>query len=264
MLPQTKSDLKDYIKRKLGGDFVPLELSDNNMDDVISEAIVFFQQNFYGFSTDILLFIPWDEYLKDANNKVKDGVYQYLLPENVFSVMQVINDRSLGNSGYWGKGTVPVDDANFRLGGNNGFFSHYQYVDIDLMQQNFSMVESKFLKRSMWNFNHNNNTLYLYSNGDDYSGGVTLMCNVFDNIDNDGGIITKYFQEPKFLEYVEIQASQQMYSNLKKFGQNELPDGMTVNIEEYKKDDEIKELREKIIYDYCDPEIYSIFGENDF
>ena len=265
MLPKTKSELKDYIKRKLGGDFIPLELSDNNMDDVISEAIVFFQKNYYQFSKDVLLTISRDDYIKDSNGDASGGVLQYNLPENVFSVMQVLNDRNFGNSGYWGEGTVPDDDTNLITStyGSNSTFSHTQYVDIEILQQNFSLVESMFLKRSIWDYNHNTNILYLYSTSNDFNGTLSMVCNVFDDLNGEATTF-KFFQDDMFLEYLELSASQQVYNNLRRYGTNDLPGGITQNIEDYRKVDEIKEFKERIIYNYCDPSIYGIFGENDF
>ena len=265
MLPSTKSELKRYIRRKLGGDFVPLELSDDNIDDVISEAIVFFQQNFYGFSTDLLVTIPIDANKKDTNGKPLGNILQYKLPENVFSVTQILSGSSFGNNGYWGDKTVPNDETQMVLSmyRNNSLFN-YNYVDVELMQQNASMVQTQFLKRSEWEFNHHTSTLLLYSHANDYINGITCLCSVFADMDNTGGIKTKYFQEPKFLEYVELSTSEQIYNNLKKFGNNDLPGGMNVNVEAYQKTEELKELKEKIIYDYIDPTFYSIFGENDF
>lgn len=265
-LPSTKQEFKDYIRRKLGGDFMPLELSNDNLEDIVQEAIIFFQENYYSFDRTVIIKLDRQSYLKDTDGNPKDSVYQYELGDNVFAVTHILRQGALGfPSSVFGTGTVPQTEVDFMFRTFTGQPVNQQYLDAEILLQNYQFVRDQFMDKYSWNFNHNNGILSIFNPMKDFDTGyVHLIAVVFDNL-TDESTVNRYYQNKQFREYAVLLANQQMYNNLRKFADTELPGGVKVNIEAYKSEaDKIADFEKDIIENYCNPELYTPRLESDF
>lgn len=262
-LPNTKAALRQYIIRKLGGEFGPVELSDDNLEDIIGEAVKFFQENYYEFSKEVLLKIPIDSYLKETNGSPKDNIFQYQLDDNIFSINQILRTSALGiPSTVFGTGTVPSNEIDYIFNAYSGNMRNTSYVDLEILLQNYQFVQDQFLEKWLWDYNSNTSILTIKNNvlnkAADY---IYTMATSFDNLSSDT-LTSKYYQNKQFRDYIVLLASQQMYNNLKKFDA-EIPGSIRINVDKYDVEDKIKEYEEMIINSYGDPSVFGVYMESD-
>ena len=129
--PGNRHEFKAYILRKLGSDFVNIELSDEQLNDIIDESLLYFNKNVYDFSKEQAIMI-------DTENAKLD----YVLDDDIFAVTHII-DRSAWSNFYIG---FPSDT---RSSAENSFIinlgrlgNQTQMLDVDLAYQNIEYFET--------------------------------------------------------------------------------------------------------------------------
>lgn len=163
-----RNKLKKYIKMKLGYPIVSIEVTDEQMDFAIDEAVelfskwVHYDHEYYALDVSKVSVISKDN--PDGNYSEKDG---FKLPDNIVSVNHIHNgntslltnagttlDFFLMNSGMYPG--VGMYNNNNTLPGNGVFLDIYMYQNLMKMTQepfgyryNYNYNErSKFLKLS--------------------------------------------------------------------------------------------------------------------
>ena len=102
---QSKQHLRDYILRQLGSPVINIEITQDQLDDAIDNALELFMQN--AFSGVV------EKYLSLT---VEAGKQEYELPYDVYAILKVMNKSKTG----------------FASGSTDNIFSMGQYVASDL------------------------------------------------------------------------------------------------------------------------------------
>jgi len=153
----TKSKLREYIKRKLGAPLLNVELTDDMLDDSIDRAIEVYSEYAYGGTEEIALILELDE--------LDEGVKEYKLPDRTIAVTHlqassIYNAMSTIPKGY----TLAMDNPMATAMSN---FSQASNMDIQSMVQSMSAIssiKSLFEIEINYSFNFNNKILRLHEN----------------------------------------------------------------------------------------------------
>ena len=145
---QTKSDLQQYILRKLGSPVIQIEITGEQLDDCIDDVLEYYMQRAY--SGVIEKYVPI---------KLIKGISQIQLPYEVFAVTEVLSS-GIGQSG----------------GSAGNMFSINQYIASDLYRgsgkidiltysltnQMLATLETVFTKKITFDYNCINRVLSLF------------------------------------------------------------------------------------------------------
>jgi hypothetical protein len=245
--PSNRNEFRTYILRKLGSDFHNVELSFEQIDDIIDESLLFFRKNVYDFSKDQAIIL-------DTTSTVVD----YTLDEDIFAVMDII-DRSVWQNFYIGFPTVGSrSDAEHQfIIGLGKLGREYNYLDVSIAYQNISLFNTMFVPRMTWNFNYNTSTLHFYDNPINDVNQLILFVNRFIDSNTDP---TKLWSNDHLIDFVTAKAQIQWGQNLSKFDGLSLPGGGNLNyqrlIDEGK--EELQAKKDFILENLYDPSIFSI------
>jgi len=237
----TRDDLIEYLKRRLGGGvggFLPVEISDNQYEVVVDDALQFCHENVYDFLNSRIYVI-----------ETVDGQLSYTLPDNIFAVTEVLSYKSYSSFGYARHSGVTSQEIEFiRSLGNisNGF------LDSIINIQNFNMFRSNFIAEKTWKYNSNSQEFILYSNP---GNGRKMALMVNEKLDADGNQ-TGLHWDNKFLKEYSLALAKIIYgTNLTKFSGVSLPGGGEVNGEAILESgkEEKERLEEYARESLCDP-----------
>ena len=214
-LPRNREEFKRHIIRKLGGDFTKIEISPAQMDDVVDESIVWFRENVYDFSKDVVFLI-----------NTSSKVYDYKLPDNIWAVMDILDNNIWTQITYgFPTYTKSREEVDFimRLGKTGGN-AETPITDLSIQYQNVEAFKKQFIPKMEWRYNYNTGMLNLLS--DPGSGRLILFANQFIDFDN-----SRIWENNEFTKYVEAKTKVQWGQNLRKFGQLNLAGGGEINYE---------------------------------
>jgi len=221
MLPRiaTKSLLKQYIIRQLGGEAVTVELTDDNLEDVIARTI--------------------EEYSVVAYSGVKErfipvtllpDVQDYTLPYETFAVLKVmsIDMRGIGNS---------VPSNMFSV---NNFIAADLYkpgtakidlVGYELINEMIETMNLMFTKQISYDFNSITKDLHIFAP----STGENVMLHVYQKLDttdaSGSNEIHNIYNEKWIKDMSCARAQYQWAMNWLKYQGSTLPNGGQLNME---------------------------------
>jgi hypothetical protein len=235
-----KSDFIDYLKRVLGGEYIPSEISVNNWDDIIQDAIDYFGEYIPGFSKTEAIKITTEE-----------GVQEYDLDTSIISVDMFL-DRSVYNDLFYNTFTSSERSPDYAVFISSlSDFMGSNLFEFEIKSQHMRMFRSIFKTRTEWEFRQHTSTLYFHKPplAETY---LLIVTKAFD-IDGTGG---GYIWNMKvFKDYCTALAYQQLYRNVAKFDGFSLPGGGTLNMSYLEKEgpDRVRELEEWFQSNYTEP-----------
>jgi len=217
-----RAEFQAAIKRRLGGDFVPVELSQDNYDDTINDALGFFAEYYHSFSKESL-------YLLDTT----EGVQTYTLPSNIYAVNEIL-DRAVWSQIFYKfptreKSPVVVDFI-VSLGKSPG----NQLVDAEILLQNLSMFTKMLVPKIEYMYSFASKELIFYGNPS--TGQLYLI--VTQLLDHAGTGEGTYWGNYHLLRYATALAKIQWAQNLHKFKGFNIPGGGELNWEVIKEEGE--------------------------
>jgi len=216
--PQNKSEFQSYIKRKLGSPIIEIEITPDQFDDIIDEAVNFYCENVYEGQKDAAYLI-----------NLLDGTLEYVLNdipglENLYSVTEVVDPTSAGYIFPSNYGITPADVdwlvSLGRLEGNN-------LVDYEIAMEKISAIEHVVVPRTEWNYNFNTGILRFSTNPYDRTNKVVLLCSIL--LDYDGNSTGKFWSNKWLIEYATSMVGMQWMQNLRKFSGLNIPGGGEIN-----------------------------------
>lgn len=220
----TKTDLKDYIVRQLGGDAVQIELSDDNLEDAIALAVEEYLPNAYSGVAHRFLTVD-----------LLAGSQEYILPYSVFAVLRIHsqNMQGIGNS-------VPSN-----LFSVNNFIAADLYrpgtgkIDLITYESVNEMIETMelmFSRQLTFDFNSITKKLHIFSPVQDEKIALEVYMKIDDFITVDPTKPTRTQEENIYNErwikkMAVAQAQMQWAKNHLKYQGSLLPNGGNLNME---------------------------------
>ena len=255
-VPNTKATLKSYCLRSLGYGVIDINVSDDQVDDRIDEAIQYFSHYHYdGVEKMYLKYaITQDDIDRARSNATtsatdtidssvtasfSEGKNYIPMPSAVVSVLQIFPfDDSSTNSMF---------DIRYQLRLNDLYdFSSTSIVQYEMTMQQLDHLSHILVGEVPIRFNEHQNRLYLDMDWQGIGVGEYLIIECYRKIDPTS--YTDMYDDIYLKRYTTALIKQQWGANLSKFGGVAMLGGVTMNGETIYTQalEEIQKLEEKI------------------
>lgn len=211
----TLDDFKIHIKQRLGWPVINIELSDEQFDMAIKEAITYYQRNHFDGSEQIYLPIQ-------VTTDIKNNRYLDLTNDKIIGVKTMFDIASGSNANILSFDFIVQADAAwtaFRSGsGLAGFYNMMSYRN--LIQQTFS-------GKNPIRFNYNRGRVYIDASSSKLQVGDWIVFDVTVAVDPE--LDERMFEDPWLNDYAEACVKRIWGQTLKKYQQVQLPGGIMLD-----------------------------------
>lgn len=225
-------DFKTNIKYRLGYPVINIELSPEQFDLAIKEAITFYQRNHFDGSEQIYMPIR-------VTQEIKDNRY-VALGDEVIGVNGIFDIVASGSGLLTTDFIIGADAAwqAFRSGGGmTGYYNMMSYRNL---------IQQTFTGKTPVRFNYNRGRVFIDASSGKFEVDSWLMFDttvVIDPADSD-----RMFSDPWLLDYAECLVKRMWGATLKKYQQVQLPGGVMLDGQTmYQEANETKEKMEEDI-----------------
>lgn len=219
MTPTTKDQFADYCLRKLGAPVIDINVDDDQVDDRIDEALLFYQT--YHYDSVERLIITYELTQDDIDN-------QYItIPPEILSVTRMVYDggdtiRGGFGTNLWHGMQAIAYDINFGVGACRSGTSYYTSMMNYLAELEFTFSVNHALQ-----FQYRTGRLYAAFDWSSLEAGKVMAFEVYKVIDP--GTHVLIWNDRALQEYATCLIGVQWGSNLSKFDGVELPGGITLD-----------------------------------
>ena len=231
--PATKTELKDYALRRLGYPTIDINVATEQLDDLIEEAIDFYQEYHYNGSYQTFMRIEVTEAIRTAAKSfTQEGSTPWYGQNNFVSTPP----GTLGvNHVYTNIGASSIVPGNifnikYQIFLNDIYsMTHGQILHYFLTSQYLETLDfvtnSQANRRVKWN--EHSNRLYLDFDWQDLTAGDYIMVDM--TMRQDPTVYTDMFNDNWLKDYVEALFQQQWGRNLSKYDGIQMLGGVTLN-----------------------------------
>ena len=236
--PNSKATLKEYALRQLGKPVIDINVDDDQIDDIIDDALQYFAE--YHYDGTIRTYLKHQINDNDlANQKAdasmsqsttgshissnmtfKEGQGYVVLPESVYSVLRVFP--------FVDKSGLNMFDLRYQLRLNDLYdISSTSIIQYEMVQNHIQLLDEILIGQVPIRFNKAQNRLYLDM---DWSNAVTsgeyIIIDCYRKIDPTQ--FTDVYNDVWLKKYVTALIKRQWGTNLSKFDGIQLPGGVTL------------------------------------
>jgi len=240
-IPNSRASLTLWAKRKLGFPVIQINVSEEQIEDRLDEALQLFRDYHEDATERIFL-----KHQITAENITNEYIS---IDDNIISVSRVL---PLAQSSAYSSSTlfnVPYQlklDEVFNLGGQS-------LVGYTLTMANLALMDRMFSQEPLIEFNRHQNRLYLYTNWSELVVGQYMILECFRILDGD--TYTDIWNDRWLKAYFTQLVKKQWGENLSKYGDVKLPGGTVLNgdriLQEAK--EELTKLEEDLDLKYQEP-----------
>lgn len=230
----TKQELIQYILRQLGSPVIHIEIAQEQIEDVINDALDLFRE----YHADALK-LKW----KDVPLVVE--TQDYTLDSDVFAIVDIYGQKNLQTLDY-------SDDEGMLLKsmyvGNTGFFNdQYRATDIEVMRQTYQLYMSQIKREYLFDYSYLERNLKFLVDIDE-AETVKVLCQCFLNSEDSN------FSSYWFRKFCTAHSGLAWAQNIGKYSSVSLPGGGSFNYQDiFSKYNEMRqELEEQIVERYSD------------
>ena len=255
-IPNSKATLKSYCLRALGFGVIDINVSDDQVDDRIDEAVQYFSHYHYdGVEKMYLKHVltqadidrarsndtttATDTLDSSVSSSFEEGKNYIPMPSSVISVLQIFPlDDSSTNSMF---------DMRYQLRLNDLYdFSSTSILQFEMTMQQLDHLSHILVGEVPIRFNEHQNRLYLDMDWESVTVGEFLIIECYRKVDP--ASYTDMFDDIHLKRYTTALIKQQWGANLSKFGGVAMLGGVTMNGETIYTQalEEIQKLEEKI------------------
>lgn len=248
-LPTTITELKDYIKRKLGYPVVQINVTDEQFYDRIAEALLYYRD--WHYDGTIRTYVKWQLTQEDIDN-------QYLIfPDPIIGVVRIFDPKTSERSKFSSIQYRLMAEINFATVFGYSMQSFQEYY---LTRQRLADMDQLFRSAKGFRFNINSSDpdthkqqLFIEMDWiNDVSVGDFIIAEVQAILDPQ--VYTSIFSDRWLLEYATAKVKMQWGQNIKKFGGIPLAGGLSMDGQGmYDEGKEEKEALEKWLQDSSMP-----------
>jgi hypothetical protein len=269
--PTSRKELVEYCKRKLGAPVLEINVAEEQIDDLVDDAIQLFQErHFDGVAQTILKYEITQEDIDRARGNSGEGQYDQVgigktysyrensnyieLPDHIIGinrVFKVFGNKSIGSGIFNFKYQLFLNDI-YNLGSIDilSFFMTKRYLeDLDWILSPDTMVR----------FNKRDSKLYIDVDWKVVAPGEFLLIDCYRALDPTNS--TKVWNDSFLKQYLTALIKRQWGQNLIKFRGVKLPGGVELNGREIYDDaqKEIDTIMEEMSSKYEEP-VFDLIG----
>lgn len=215
--PVSRQEFKDYCLRKLGAPVIQINVSDEQVDDRVDEALDFWQDYHYNGMEHV--------YLKHEITQEDIDNGWIPVPDELVGVTRIFN---LSSSISTGTGMFNVT-YQFVLN-NLTDLTGYSIQNYYMTMQNLRFIEEWLVGWPMIRYNKHVNRIYLDLNMEKLTPGNYIIVDGYAPLD--GNLLTDIWTDRWLQNYATVLIKEQWGSNLTKFSQVQLVGGVQFNGEQ--------------------------------
>lgn len=232
--PTTRQTFKDWVLRKLGAPVIDINVSDEQLDDRIDEAIDFWRDYHYNGSQLV--------YMKhQITQDDKDNGY-ITLPTTILGISGIFNMQSSISTG----GGIFNVQYQFVLN-NLEDITGYNITNYFMSMQHMEFLQEMLVGKPMIRYNKHVNKLHIDSGLDSMPVGEYIVIEAYDVIDGDS--YSDVWSDRWLQNYAAALVKEQWGSNITKFTGMQLVGGISFNGEQILADgrEERKAMEEEAV-----------------
>ena len=238
-LPNSRQTFKDYCLRKLGAPVIEINVDDDQVNDRIDEALMYFYD--YHFDGSEKLYYKYQVTPEDKTNRCIPVAENIIGVINIFEMGQALNTNNLFNIRY----QIALNDL-------------YTLTSVSMTPYYMAMSHIQFLEMMLvgkqpLRYNRHINKLYIDMDWDLVNAGDYIIAEAYQVVNPD--IYTRAWADRWLLRYGTCLIKKQWGENLKKFIGMKLPGGVMFNGQNIYQEAEAeqKKLEDEMIYTYSLP-----------
>ena len=237
--PTSKSELKEYCLRRLGKPVIEINIDEDQMDDRIDEAILYYQD--YHFDGTEKAFLKHQITEDDKTNEYISVGASTIGVVNLFDIGDATSTNNLFNVRY----QIALNDL-YDL-------SRYDLVPFYMNFMNIRFIEEILIGKQGLRYNRHVNKLHIDMDWGKVTAGDYLIAEVYNKIDPD--TYTDVYNDRWLQRYVTCLFKVQWGSNLTKFVGMQLPGGVQFNGDQILQQglEEKQKLEDEMIASYSLP-----------
>lgn len=216
-LPSSRSEFKDYILRKIGAPVIEINVSDEQVEDRIDEAISFWRDYHYDGSQMV--------YLKHelTQEEIDQGYVE--IPENMLGVTRIFDLSSSISTGT-GFFNVQYQFVLNNLDDITGYNIQHYYMSMSHLQ----FLQEILVGKQLIRYNRHMNRLHIDGKKSVMTAGSYIIIEGYDIID--GETYSDVWQDRFLQNYASALIREQWGLNLTKFTNMQLVGGVQFNGEQ--------------------------------
>ena len=232
--PNSRQSLVDYALRALGAPVVEINIDDDQLGDRLDEALQVYQE--YHSDAVIKRFYAYTITREDEENEFIP------VPSRFLWVTQILPFSSFSEFGDF------RPEYQMMLQDVLGMISGESMVDYYMMKTHMSLINNMFDSLNVtFDFNRHMEKLFIFTRwGTDLRAGDIIILEAYEAVDPE--TYPNIYNDRLLKRYFTALVKKQWGANIKKFGNMQLPGGVTIEgqaiFDEAK--EEIRELEEKI------------------
>ena len=238
-IPTTRNDFKEYCLRKLGKPVIEINVSDEQVEDRIDEALKYYYD--YHFDGSEKIYYKHQITAQDKANKY------IVLPENIIGAVHIfpigtgINTNNMFNIRY----QIALNDL-YTL-------TSVSMVPYFMAMQHIQLLEQLLVGKQPLRYNRHTNKLYIDMAWDIVQEGDYVIVEAYEVIDPE--VYSDAWGDRWLLRYATELIKKQWGMNLKKFGGMQMPGGITFNGQQLYDEahEELDKLEAEMINSYSLP-----------
>ena len=238
-VPNSRESFKEYCLRKLGKPVIEINVDDDQVDDRIDEALLYFAD--YHFDGTEKTYYKYKITQTDVTNRYITLPDNIIGAVNLFPVGQSLNTNNLFNIRY----QIALNDL-------------YTLTSVSMVPYYMALTHVQFLEQMLVGqqpirYNRHVNRFYIDMDWGIINVNDYVIIEAYQVVDPD--IFTKTWGDRWLARYATALIKQQWGSNIKKYQGMQLPGGLTFNGQQIYNEatEERKELEAEMISSYSLP-----------
>lgn len=238
-IPNSRKEFKTYCLRKLGAPVIQINVDDDQVEDRIDEALLYFAD--YHFDGSDKIYYKYQVTDNDIQNRY------ITMPDNIIGVVDLFD---IGES----IGTNDLFNIRYQIALNDLYILNSISVTPYYMSlQNIQFLEQILVGKQPLRYNRHMNRCYIDMDWSIVTPGQYIILVAYKVVDPNE--FNKVWGDRWLAEYATCLIKMQWGDNLKKFGQMKLPGGVVFNGQQIYTEavQERDNLRKEMIYSYSLP-----------
>jgi hypothetical protein len=238
-VPTSRAAFKEYCLRKLGKPVIEINVDDDQVDDRVDEALLYFAD--YHFDGTEKTYFKYQITDQDKANKYITLPENIIGAVNLFPIGQGLNTNNLFNIRY----QIALNDL-------------YTLTSVSMVPYYMALTHIQFLEQMLVGqqpirYNRHTNKFHIDSDWGIINTGDFVVVEAYMVVDPE--TYTNVWGDRWLARYTTAIIKQQWGTNMKKFQGMQLPGGLTFNGQQIYNEatEERKELENEMIYSYSLP-----------
>lgn len=238
--PATRSDFKEYCLRSLGKPVINIDVSDDQVEDRIDEALRYYWD--YHFDGSNKLYYKHQITQNDKDNK------SITLPENIIGAVRIFP------IGFYASSTNSMFSVQYQIALNDLYtLTSYDLVPYYMTMQHLNVLQEILVGEKPIRYNRHRNILDIDMDWNLVEVGQYIVVEAYEVVDP--ATYADVWGDRWLMDYATALIKRQWGNNTKKFKNMELPGGIKISGQEIYEEaiEEIKQMKEEMISSYSIP-----------